>query len=89
VLHDKLRDLMTGRIHRRTFLGRSTTGIGALALASLLDPGLLKGAERDRSSERWKSVVQPLHFAPKEEVESFHHGLSNRRGALTNQARLP
>ncbi|MBP8257365.1 MAG: twin-arginine translocation signal domain-containing protein, partial [Opitutaceae bacterium] len=29
-------------ITRRTFLGRSATGIGSLALASLLNPNLLR-----------------------------------------------
>jgi hypothetical protein len=55
------------RIHRRAFLGRSSTGIGTLALASLLDPRLLRGADLSatRSRERWTGVVHPLHFAPK------------------------
>jgi hypothetical protein len=54
-------------IHRRAFLGRSTTGIGTLALASLLDPGLLNGGEVSQSGQRdrWTGVVQPLHFAPR------------------------
>jgi len=53
------------RIHRRTFLGRGVTGIGSLALASLLDPGLLKSAETNRKSDRWTGSIHPLHFAPK------------------------
>jgi Protein of unknown function (DUF1501) len=65
VSRDNLHELMTSRIHRRAFLGRSTTGIGTLALASLLEPELLKGAERGRSNEHWTGVVRPLHLAPK------------------------
>jgi hypothetical protein len=65
VSRDNLHELMTSRIHRRAFLGRSTTGIGTLALASLLEPGLLQGAERGRSDDQWTGVVRPLHLAPK------------------------
>ena len=32
------------RMKRRAFLGRSASGIGTLAMASLLDPGLLGAA---------------------------------------------
>jgi hypothetical protein len=59
------------RIHRRAFLSGSTTGIGTLALASLLDPTLLRAADPkgtaipSRRPERWTGVVHPLHFAPK------------------------
>src|SRR5436309_1211151 len=44
---------------RRAFLGRSSAGMGMLALASLLDPGLL------RAGDRWRGVLGPLHHAPK------------------------
>jgi hypothetical protein len=55
------------RVHRRAFLGRSTAGVGAVALASLLDRDLLRGAERSASetADRWTGVVRPLHFAAK------------------------
>jgi hypothetical protein len=46
---------------RRTFLGRTSQGIGALALASLIKPSLLSAAGKDR----WPGVVQPHHFPPK------------------------
>jgi len=65
------RDCVRARIHRRAFLTGSTTGIGTLALASLLDPSLLRGADsnlagsRARRLKRWTGVVHPLHFAPK------------------------
>jgi hypothetical protein len=54
-------------IHRRAFLGRSTTGIGTLALASLLEPGLLKAGEPSpsRPRDRWTGIVHPLHLAPR------------------------
>ena len=46
---------------RRAFLGRASQGVGALALANLIKPGLLTAAE----STRWPGVVNPLHFPAK------------------------
>lgn len=59
------------RLSRRDFLGRGVAGIGSLALASLLNPGLLEGSgkrvdpTRDITSPQWRGVVNPLHWAPK------------------------
>src|SRR5688500_8650402 len=52
------------QLNRRSFLGRSTTALGSLALASLLDKSLLAHAA-DSSRDYWPGLVQPLHFAPK------------------------
>jgi hypothetical protein len=52
-------------IHRRAFLGRGVTGIGSLALASLLDPALVGGALTKPGASRWTGSIHPLHFAPK------------------------
>ncbi len=49
-------DALKLRLTRRSLLGKTATGLGSLALASLLNPNLLKGAD---------AVVNPLHFAPK------------------------
>jgi hypothetical protein len=54
-----MNDDTRARIHRRTFLGRSAAGVGSLALASLLDPSLL------RAADRWTGALPRLHFAPK------------------------
>ena len=43
-------------INRRTFLGRTSLGLGAVALSAL-------GA--GRKVEKWPGVVQPLHHVPK------------------------
>jgi hypothetical protein len=51
------------QLSRRSFLGRGTTGIGALALASLLDRSLLAG--EGNSAERWPGLIHPLHFPPR------------------------
>jgi len=58
-------------LKRRAFLRRSATGIGTLALASLLDPELLRGADpavptrSSRQPGRWTGAARPLPFAPK------------------------
>jgi len=54
----------TQRINRRTFLG-GTAGVGSLALASLLDPSILRAGDGSSQAGRWRGVVDPLHFAPK------------------------
>src|SRR5947209_571654 len=54
------------RQQRRTFLGQAVRGVGALALASLLEPRFLRAAEAVTppagKPERWPGVVRPLHF---------------------------
>jgi hypothetical protein len=49
-------------ICRRTFIGRGAAGLGLVALNSLLNPRILKGADTNIAS---KGVVNPLPFAPK------------------------
>lgn len=49
---------------RRVFLGRASQGVGALALASLMQPGALRAATA-AGSDRRTGVVNPLHFPPK------------------------
>jgi hypothetical protein len=63
-----LADQIKRHVSRRTFLARTGTGLGAVALASLLDPNLLRGVETGAGKvkvPRWRGVVRPLHFAPK------------------------
>jgi len=51
---------------RRTFLARSSAGIGTLALGALLKPQLLSAGESSAvETPRWNGVVQPLHFPPR------------------------
>src|SRR6266581_4212391 len=50
-------------LSRRAFLARSSTGLGALALSSLLDPQLF-GAETG-SSLKSKGALKTLHFPAK------------------------
>ena len=50
---------------RRTFLGRTSQGVGALALASILQPDLLRAATTGPKKDRWPGVVKPHHFPPK------------------------
>ena len=59
----EFRQALAQRQTRRVFLGRASQGLGALALASLLNPGLLRaGAAK---SDRWPGVVNPFHYPPK------------------------
>lgn len=50
------------QLTRRRFLGRASQGVGALALASLLNPTLLAGPA---GANHWAGVVNPLHFPAK------------------------
>ena len=52
-------------LQRRAFLRYTGTGLGSLALCSLLDPGLLRGGPAPGGKvevPRWPGVVRPLHF---------------------------
>jgi hypothetical protein len=54
------------QISRRTFLGQTGAGLGAVALATLLNPDLLRAAGGGTVAiPKWRGVVRPLHFAPK------------------------
>lgn len=55
---------------RRSFLGRTASGIGAVALNALMNPGLLAGDSKSNASApddaaAWTGVVKPLHFPPR------------------------
>ncbi|MCB1125644.1 MAG: DUF1501 domain-containing protein [Verrucomicrobiae bacterium] len=52
-------------LNRRAFLGRTGRGLGTLALASLLDPALLRGADSNAGAEPWRGIARPLHFPAK------------------------
>src|SRR5437870_8720041 len=54
------------QLTRRAFLGRSSAGMGMVALASLLKPDLLQAADAGRPAlDRWTGVVNPLHHKAK------------------------
>src|SRR5258706_6760335 len=48
---------------RRAFLARSSTGLGAMALASLLNGKLFAG--QPRPAARNAGIIKTLHFAPR------------------------
>jgi Uncharacterized protein conserved in bacteria len=50
---------------RRTFLGKSAQAIGALALGSLLNPRLLRGAAPAAPDGRWRGILPAPHFLPR------------------------
>ncbi|MDQ3623324.1 MAG: DUF1501 domain-containing protein [Verrucomicrobiota bacterium] len=47
-------------VNRRAFLSRTATGIGTIALASLLSPRLF--AAPAAGEERWRGSISPLHY---------------------------
>src|SRR5437773_1312342 len=53
------------RLTRRSFLGRGAAGFGSVALASLLNPSLLRAATTASTLPHGLGVIDPLHFAPK------------------------
>src|SRR5713226_7094969 len=61
----KLVDPIDRPLTRRAFLGRSSAGMGMVALASLLKPHLLVAADAATGTpaiDRWRGVINPLHF---------------------------
>ena len=62
----ELRQLSLQQQTRRVFLGRAGRTFGSVALASLLNPGLLCAAEAiARAGKPWRGVIQPLHHLAK------------------------
>ena len=65
-LATELRQLSLQQQTRRVFLGRAGRSLGSVALASLLNPGLLRAAEAvAKASQAWPGVIQPLHHSAK------------------------
>src|SRR6266545_3354860 len=55
------------QLTRRAFLGRSSAGLGAVALATLLNTDRPAAAQPGGAAPlpRWRGVLNPLHIAPK------------------------
>lgn len=63
---NEFRQLAQQQQTRRVFLGRTGRTVGSVALASLLNPGLLRAAEAMAKTEKgWRGVIQPLHYPAK------------------------
>ena len=73
-------------INRRTFLARSSTGIGTLALASLLDPRLLLGGRPVDRAGPLEGGHQPASRRP--EGQADHLPVHGRRAVAPGDARL-
>jgi hypothetical protein len=52
------------RLSRRAFLGRGAQGLGALALGSLINPGLHAAAGAG-APDKWNGLIHPAHFPAK------------------------
>ena len=62
----EFRQLSRQQQTRRVFLGRAGRSLGSVALASLLNPGLLRAAQAVASAGKpWRGVIQPLHHPAK------------------------
>ncbi len=61
-LHDELLQYRAQQFTRRAFLGQTSAGVGAMALASFLNP---KQAGATSASDKWPGMVNPLHFPRK------------------------
>src|SRR5215472_12888935 len=62
----ELRQLALRQQTRRVFLGRAGRTVGSVALASLLNPGLLRAAlANSTTANAWRGVIQPPHHPPK------------------------
>jgi hypothetical protein len=65
-LNSEIRQFLSQRQTRRAFLGRTAQGVGGLALASLINPALLRAALADTSKQsKWTGVVHPPDYPPK------------------------
>src|SRR5208282_4590331 len=60
--HPELQQFLAQRQTRRAFLGRTSQGVGALALASLLHPALLAAAG---GKNKWTGAAYPLDYPQK------------------------
>src|ERR1041385_1488242 len=62
-------ELRQGALHQQTpraFLGRAGRTLGSVALASLLNPGLLRAAEAMAKTGRpWHGIIRPPHHPPR------------------------
>jgi hypothetical protein len=64
--YSELRQSLAQQQTRRAFLGRTSQGVGVLALASLLGPFWRAEAQPSPSRrDRWTGVVSPPHYPPK------------------------
>lgn len=61
-------DELNTQLTRRIFLRRGAGSLGAMALASLLNPSRARAEEKPggaAKADRWRGVVNPPHFPPK------------------------
>src|SRR5947209_5359127 len=55
---------MNRSLTRRTFLQDTATGMGVMALASLLKPSV-RAAEEQPRIDRWRGIINPPHVTPR------------------------
>ncbi|HEX5176906.1 MAG TPA: hypothetical protein VFV83_07755, partial [Chthoniobacteraceae bacterium] len=57
-LLSSLQTVEAQQLTRRAFLGRASRGLGALALAGIMNPALVRAAAGPRT--KWRGVIHPL-----------------------------
>ncbi len=66
---DPLEESLRLRLSRRAFLGGAGASLGSIALATLMSPGLLRGADPKGPSkaraDRWAGVIAAPHVPPR------------------------
>ena len=66
---------------RRAFLGRTSQGLGAFALASMLEQSVAQSATPDKQVDRWTGALKKLH-APQKAKRERKRGLLSVRVTL-------
>lgn len=64
-LRSELERAQQHQLTRRAFLGRASRGIGALALAGLIDPAIVHAAASSTGADKWAGVINPLDYPQK------------------------
>ncbi len=63
--HKKILDEQAYLMNRRSFLSKSSVGIGTAALASLFGPGCMSSPGTDGIAESSRGILDHMHLAPK------------------------
>ncbi|NQV27255.1 MAG: sulfatase, partial [Rhodopirellula sp.] len=57
--------MFSSQLARRAFLGHSSQGLGAFALASMLGDSVAQAATPKQQDDRWTGAIEKLHFPQK------------------------
>ena len=57
--------MLNSQFARRAFLGRASQGLGAYALASMLEQSVASAATPKNQVDQWTGALKELHFPQK------------------------